>query len=119
MTRAEGEEQQAFRDAVRGLLRGDFSRLAPLFEERPPLASSCPIIAWVQKGWFDNEPAALREALTCACFPARTSVVADLLARGVDPLAGANTGLNGFHWAANHGQLSTVRLLIEKRYRWR
>src|SRR5207245_2166775 len=33
----------------------------------------------------------------------------------VDPAAGANTGLNAFHWAANRGQLDTVKLLLERK----
>jgi len=99
-----------FRDAVEDLMRGDFSRSAPLFEGEP-----CPILAWVGQGRFDGEPAALAEALSCACFLGRTPVVAALLKKGVDPLAGAATGLNAFHWAANRGQLAAVRLLIERR----
>jgi hypothetical protein len=98
-----------FRDAVEGLLRGDFSRSEPLFDGEP-----CPILAWVEQGAFESEPAALAEALSCACFLGRTPVVEVLLGKGVDPLAGAATGLNGFHWAANRGQLDTVRLLIRK-----
>jgi ankyrin repeat protein len=34
---------------------------------------------------------------------------------GVDPLAGFGTGMNGFHWAANRGQLETVKMLIERK----
>ena len=99
-----------FRDAVEGLLRGDFSRSEPLFEGEP-----CPILAWAGQGAFDAEPAALAEALSCACFLGRTAVAAALLDRGVDPLSGAATGLNAFHWAANRGQLDVVRLLIRKK----
>ena len=102
-------ETQEFRDAVRGLLRGDFSRSEPLFEGEP-----CPILAWAGQGAFESEPAALAEALSCACFLGRTAVAAALLDRGVDPLAGAATGLNAFHWAANRGQLDVVRLLIRR-----
>jgi ankyrin repeat protein len=35
-----------------------------------------------------------------------------LLTHGVDPTAGAGTGMDAFHWAANRGNLETVRLLI-------
>jgi hypothetical protein len=46
----------------------------------------------------------------------RPDRVADyLLQRGVDPSAGADTGLNAFHWAANRGQLEVVRLLIGRK----
>lgn len=109
------DEQQAFRDAAQGLLRGDFSRLAPLFDDQASGDGPCPILAWFEKGWFDQEPAALHEALTCACFLGRTRVVAFLLANGVDPLAGSGTGLNALHWAVNRGQLDAVNLLIRSR----
>ena len=35
--------------------------------------------------------------------------------RGVDPAAGTGTGLSAFHWAANRGNLDTVKLLIERK----
>ena len=38
-----------------------------------------------------------------------------LLTEGVDPAAGDGTGLNGFHWAADRGQLETVKLLIGRK----
>jgi hypothetical protein len=109
MTPAKGADGPLFRDAVEGLRRGDFSRLAPLFDGRP-----CRIVEWYEQGYIDDEPAALAEALACACFNGRTEVVAFLLDHGVDPAAGIGTGLNGFHWAANRGQLVTVKLLIER-----
>jgi ankyrin repeat protein len=100
-------DDAAFRDALRGLRRGDFSRLEPLFAgDRPS------IVKWHEEGRFQDEPQALAEALTCACFLGRTKVAEYLLARGVDPSAGAGTGLNALHWAANRGQLDAVRLLL-------
>jgi hypothetical protein len=104
-----------FREAVQGLRRGDFSRLAPLFEDRPPERRPCRIIEWYNRGYFAVEPTALAEALTCACFLGRTGVAEFLLDRGVDPAAGAGTGLNAFHWAANRGQSEAVRLLIRRK----
>jgi len=101
------ENDLLFEDAVRGLIGGDFSRLDPLFEGRP-----CRIIEWFEADLFVDEPKALDEALTCACFNGRTEVVDYLLAHGVDAPGGANTGLNGFHWAANRGQLDVVLLLV-------
>jgi hypothetical protein len=106
------DDMASFRDAVNGLKRGDFTRLDPLFagsDDEP-----CRIRAWCDRGYFDREPEALNEALSCACFNGRTEVVGFLLDRGVDPAAGSATGLNAFHWAANRGQLETVRLLIER-----
>ena len=69
----------------------------------------------VREGVFDQDPKALEEAFTCAGFLGRTGVADFLLAQGVDPSAGANTGLNSFHWAVNRGQLETVELLIQRK----
>jgi hypothetical protein len=105
-----------FRAAIRDLEGGSFSRLEPLFRNLSSSSrSSCQIIEWYDLGYFKNEPKALNEALTCACFNGRTSVAKFLMDRGVDPLAGFGTGMNGFHWAANRGQLETVKLLIERK----
>jgi ankyrin repeat protein/GNAT superfamily N-acetyltransferase len=49
-----------------------------------------------------------------ACEYGRNSVVDFLLRQGVDPLAQADTGLNGLHWAVVGGQLETIRLLLER-----
>jgi hypothetical protein len=108
-------DDELFRDAIQGLLRGDFSRLEPLFTNNSsPVGKSCHIIEWYEKGYFEKEPEALQEAFTCACFLGQTAIADFLLKQGVDPSAGASTGLNGFHWAANRGQLDMVKLLIER-----
>ena len=99
-----------FRDALEGLRRGDFSRLEPLFESRCRVQPR--IIEWYDEGRFADEPEALAEALTNACFLGQTSVADYLLTRGVDPSGGSGTGLNAIHWAANRGQLEAVRLLL-------
>jgi hypothetical protein len=104
----------SFEDAVKGLLHGDFSRLDPLFCDPAPDVA-CPVIQWHLQGRFDDEPKALAEALSCACFKGKTNVVAYLLDHGVDLMEGNATGMNGVHWAVNRGQLDTVRLLIERR----
>jgi len=114
-TRA-GDEDVVFRDALRGLHSGDFSRLEPLFDAGSGPAGDQPLISkWLEQGRFRDEPKALAEALTCACFLGRTRVADYLLTQGVDPSAGAGTGLNALHWAANRGQLEAVRLLIRRR----
>jgi Ankyrin repeats (3 copies) len=95
-------------DAIQGLRRGDFSRLEPLFDG----GEHSPIVEWHQMGLLDDEPEALAEAFSCACFLGRTEVAEYLLDRGVDPLAGSGTGMNAFHWAANRGQIKTVEMLI-------
>ena len=100
-----------FLEAVRGLLAGDFSRLAPLFET-PAGGSPCPIIKWFEDGLFANETKALDEAFTCACFNGCTNVIESFLAKGLNPNGGDNMGLNAFHWAANRGQFKAVEILI-------
>lgn len=100
-----------FQEAVKGLLAGDFSRLEPLFESASD-GQLIPIIKWFDDGFFDNEPNALAEAFTCACFNGNLRVVEYLIGKGVDPSGGIKTGLNAFHWAANRGQLKTVEILI-------
>ena len=110
------DDEVLFRDTIQGLRRGDFSRLEPLFGwEHGPAESQPRIIEWYEEGRFSDEPNALAEALTCACFLGQTRVADYLLQRGVDPSAGAGTGLNAFHWAANRGQLEVVRLLIGRK----
>jgi len=105
-----------WRDAVRGLERGDFSRLESLFDIHKSVdGDKCRIVDWYEKGYFDDEPKALAEALTCASFLGRTSVADFLMTRGVDPAGGTGTGLSAFHWAANRGNLDTVKLLIERK----
>ncbi len=104
-------EPVSFEDAVAGLRRGDFSASAPLFEELRP-GDDAPIIRWHQEGRFQNHEDALLEAFSCACFLGRNHVVRFLLARGVRPNGGAGTGCNAVHWAANRGQLDTVKILL-------
>jgi hypothetical protein len=100
-----------FEELSAALHRGDFSWLAPVFEG-PPRGSR--LALWVEEGRFATDPSALNEAATCACFLGRTAWVHYLLDHGGDPIAGADTGLNGFHWAANRGQLQTVEALIAR-----
>jgi hypothetical protein len=107
------EDDPVFRDALQGLRRGDFSRLERLFEGGVGPAGPRPlIIEWSEEGRFSDEPVALAEALTCACFLGRITVADYLLTRGVDPAAGTGTGMDAIHWAANRGQLEAVRLLV-------
>lgn len=99
---------------LQGLKQGDFSWLEPYFTpDYTAKRARCRIIEWYEQGAFDNEPQALIEALTCACFLGRTGIAEYLLQCGVDVAAGTATGLSAFHWAANRGHLETVKLLIE------
>ena len=100
----------SFERAAKGLLRGDFSRLEPLFDGQP-----CRILEWHGEGLFAGARDALNEALTCACFNGKTEVAEYMIDHGVDPAAGIATGLNAFHWAANRGQIETLRLLIARK----
>ena len=112
MNELTNEDQSLFRDAVRGLKSGDFSRLEPLFDESTADGCRCRIIEWYEKGLFADEREILDEALTCACFLGRTGIAEYLITKGINPPGGASTGLDGFHWAANRGQFDTVMLFI-------
>jgi hypothetical protein len=112
VSQPESLEQKTLQDALAGLHHGDFSRLAPWFA--PQADGRVAILDWVASGWFETDPIALNEALTCACFLGQTRVAEQLLAQGADLVRGNGTGLNGFHWAANRGKLETVRALISQ-----
>ena len=92
---------------IDGMRAGDFSRLAGAFDGTP-----APVQAWDARGAFSALPEVRAEALTCACFLGRIEVAEYFLAQGISPAAGARTGLNALHWAANRGQLEAVRLLL-------
>lgn len=104
-------EDLSFDEVVRGLLAGDFTRLSPLFE-RAADGRPGAIVKWFESGFFKEEPEALAEAFSCACFNGHSDVIEYLLSKGVDPNGGAKTGLNAFHWGANRGQLNVVEILI-------
>lgn len=108
-----GPEGERFKAAVAGLRRGDFTASAPFFANHST-SRPCPVLRWLQAGWFGDAPDALQEAFTCACFLGETDVVRALLAHGLDPQGGSATGLNALHWASNRGQLETVRMLLER-----
>lgn len=101
-----------FEEAISGLIAGDFSRLEPLFDQSPDGTRPPPILSWLVEGRFEDHPDALNEALANACFLGKLEVMRALLEIGVNPLDGKGTGLDGFHWAANRGEVEAVRLLI-------
>jgi hypothetical protein len=101
-------------DAIEGLRRGDFTRLAPLFGDPAlPDVATGQLLEWVDSGALDA-PDVLAEALTCACWLGQTGVARRLLDRGIDPAAGTATGMSALHWAANRGQLASVELLLSR-----
>lgn len=64
-----------FQEAAEQLRGGDFSALSPLFgSAQKPESTECQIIEWLDTGAFADDPEALAEALTCACFLGRTGV---------------------------------------------
>ena len=105
-------KEAEFRDSLVGLEKGHFSRLDPLFASGETAGQPSKIVKWHAKGLFDDQPNALTEALTCACFLGRIETAEYLLRQGVSPAGGASTGSNAVHWAANRGQLDSLRLLL-------
>ena len=102
------KEQLLFRDAVHALDAGNYSFLEDLLDQH---RSS--LIDLLMAAGEPKVP--MERTFSWACMLGRTSDVAFLLDKGVDPLAGNNTGLNGFHYAASGGHLDVVRLLIERK----
>jgi len=98
--------------ARKSFQQGDFTYLEELLGG--PEGFDRQVIEWYEAGAFEHEPAVLAEALTCACFLGRTDLARLLLDKGVDPAVGTATGMSAFHWAADRGQLETVRLLVER-----
>jgi hypothetical protein len=98
----------AFREAVDALDKGNYSWLDDMLNERG--------LSLMDLLIENGEPKVpMEQALTWACMLGRTRDAEFLLDKGVDPLAGDNTGLNGFHYAVWHGHLDTVNLLIERK----
>jgi hypothetical protein len=101
-------EQLIFRDAVQALEAGNYSWLEDLLDKHG-LSLMNLLVA------NDEPKVPMEQAFTWACMLGRKSDVEFLLEKGVDPLAGDNTGLNGFHYAVWHGHLDIVKLLIERK----
>jgi catechol 2,3-dioxygenase-like lactoylglutathione lyase family enzyme len=102
------KEQLLFRDAVHHLDAGNYSLLEELLDQHKLALMDLLVAA--------GEPKVpMAQAFTWACMLGRTSDAAFLLDKGVDPLAGNNTGLNGFHYAASGGHLDVVKLLIDRK----
>ncbi len=102
-----------FQYAIAAMERGDFSALESMVGGSDRFDDQ--VAEWYDKGYFKNEPETLAEVLTASCMLGYDQTVEYLLDKGVDPLAGTKTGLNGFHYAASSGQLNVIRLLIERK----
>jgi len=92
-----------FAEYRRKLLDGDFSDLASYADQ---------VEEWLQTGVFDDDEAALGEALTCAAFNGQTKLVEVLLDHGAGPDGGSLTGMTALHWAANRGYPDTLNVLL-------
>jgi hypothetical protein len=63
------EENPEFQEALRALRGGSFDASAPWFGTGTEVAVDRPrIIEWYDQGLFGDQPQALPEALSCACF---------------------------------------------------
>jgi hypothetical protein len=105
----------AFSAVLVHLRNGDFSLLAPNFAAGQGPNDRSKIIGWFEQGLFEKYPSEAAEALTCACFLGERETAEHLIQRGLDPSGGSGTGMNAVHWAANRGELSTLRLLLDHR----
>lgn len=105
---AKFKEQLLFRDAVHHLDAGNYTELEELLAQHKLSLMDLLVAA--------GEPKVpMEQALTWACMLGRTGDAKFLLDKGVDPLAGDNTGLNGLHYAVWHGHLDTAKLLIDRK----
>jgi ankyrin repeat protein len=108
-------DDDVFNAVLVRLRNGDFSLLAPHFAADQEPNGRSKVIGWFEQGLFENYPSEAAEALTCACFLGERETAEFLIRSGLDPLGGSKSGMNAIHWAANRGELSTVRLLLDHR----
>lgn len=106
------EKPILFQYTVAAMVRGDFSALEEAVGS--PERFSDQIIEWFENGFFDDEPQTLAEVFSAACMLGHPRAAEYLLEKGIDPLAGTRTGLNGFHYAASSGRLEIIKLLIAR-----
>jgi hypothetical protein len=104
-----------FELVLEGLRNGDFSHLAAAFATGSGPPGHSKIVAWYEEGRFHQHPDEAAEALTCACFLGERETAEYLILKGLDPSGGGRTGMNAVHWAANRGQVETLRLLLRHR----
>ena len=68
---------ELWKQAVKDITDGAFTRIEKALGGGDAFASQ--IIDWFNRGYFENEPEALAETVSCASFLGRTKVVAHLL----------------------------------------
>ncbi len=105
---AKFKDQLLLGDAIHALDAGNYSYLEDLLNWH-----GASLIELLIRAGEPKTP--MEQALTWACMLGRTTDAAFLLDQGVDPLAGNDTGLNGFHYAVSGGHLDIVKLLIERK----
>lgn len=104
----ESSEHPLFRDAVHALDAGNYSSLEEMLDQHGASLIDLLVAA--------GEPKVpMEQAFTWACMLGRTGDAEFLLNKGVDRLAGDNTGLNGFHYAVSGGRLEIVQMLIARK----
>ena len=104
---------ELWKQAVKDITDGAYFRIEKTLGKGDAFDNQ--IIDWFDRGYFDNEPEALAEKVTCASFLGQARTVAHLLDKGVDPVAGMRSGMNGFHYAASCGQLEVVKVMIDRK----
>jgi len=104
---ADLSKEELWRQTVKALDGGDFSWLDKLLTK-----TNASIIELLESNGEPTEY--MNEAFAWVCFTGRTRDAETLLDKGVDPTSGFKTGLAGFHWAVNRGNLETVQMLIAR-----
>ena len=77
---------ELWKQAIKDITDGSYSRVEKVLGGGDAFDNQ--ILDWFNRGYFENEPEALAETVTCASFLGRSKVVAHLLDNGVRPCCG-------------------------------